>query len=136
MPDEEIDLTDTLDLVLGIITRRRWWILLTACGITVVTAAVLWWLPNRYTSEATLLVVQQQVPQRYVVPNSTTDIGAALQAMKQEILSRTRLLQIINEAGLYPKTRIGRSPEELVALILRDIDIQPLDEGPQQRRDK
>ena len=62
--ETEGDLNETLERVRHIITRRRWWILVPASGVALATIAVLSFLPNYYTSEATLLVVQQQVPQR------------------------------------------------------------------------
>jgi polysaccharide biosynthesis transport protein len=136
LPEEELDsspnLNETLGNLVGILARRRWWILLPFCCITLATIAVLSLLPNRYMSTATLLVVQQQVPQRYVVPNSTTDVASALQAMKQEVLSRTQLLRMINDFGLYPKQRKRDAPEELVTLMLSNIDIVPINEIPQQ----
>jgi polysaccharide biosynthesis transport protein len=134
LPEEEGgDLGELLGKLTGILTRRRWWILLTASAVTLATIGVLWMLPNRYTSEATLLVVAQQVPQRYVVPNSTADLNSQLQAMKQEVLSRTRLLRMINDFGLYQKQRRRFAPEQLVGLILSNIDITPLGERPQER---
>lgn len=116
-----------------LLIRRRWWILLPACGITLACLAVIQKLPNHYTSEATLLVVRQQVPERYVVPNSTTDTNAALQAIRQDILSRTRLLKIIDDFGLYRKNKKRLAPETLVEQMLRDIDIQPMIENPSQK---
>src|SRR6185436_4825506 len=113
--------------------RRRWLILLTFSNITLGTIIVLWMLPNRYTSEATLLVVAQQIPLRYVVPNSTADLNSTLQAMKQEVLSRTRLLRMINDFDLYPKQRNRLAPEQLVALMLTDINITPMGEHPQEK---
>src|SRR5258708_343063 len=105
LPEEESNLGETLGRLLSLLIRRRWWILLTACGITLANTVFLSTQPNRYTSEATLLVVAQQVPQRYVVSNSTADLNSQLQAMKQEVLSRTRLLRMINDFSLYPKQR-------------------------------
>lgn len=136
MPEDEeqqSNLIETLSRVGGIFLRRRWCILITFCSVTLVTIGALWIIPNRYTSSATLVVVQQQVPQRYVVPNSTTDVTSALQAMKQEVLSRTQLLRMINDFGLYQPKRLRLSPEELVALMLKDIDIVPINENPQQK---
>ena len=127
------NVNETMGQLIGVVTRRRWWILLPFVCVTLASIAALSLLPNRYTSTATLLVVQQQVPQRYVVPNSTTDVGSALQAMKQEVLSRTQLLRMINDFGLYPKRRLRLAPEELVSLILRDIDFVPINENAQQR---
>jgi succinoglycan biosynthesis transport protein ExoP len=134
MAEVEGDLNETLNQVLSTVTRRRWWILLPA-GITIfATFLVLSRIPNRYSSEATLLVVQQQVPQRYVLPTTTTDIREALQATTQEVLSRTRLLQIIDEFGLYSKERKRLSPEGLLEVMRSDIGIQPL-EGQSPQKD-
>ena len=89
-------------------------------------------MPNRYSSEAILLVVQQQVPQRYVLPTSTTDIREALQAIRQEVLSRTRLLQIIDEFGLYTAERKRVSPEALLENMRHDIAIEPVESQSQR----
>lgn len=119
------------------LAKRRWWLVLTVAGsVTAAGVTVLDRLPNRYTSEATLVVVRQQVPERYVIPTSTTDIGAALQAMKREVLARAPLLKIIEDFHLYTKQKSrpgGAAPETLVSLMLQDIDIQPLDENPARR---
>lgn len=130
--EPESDLNDTIELIVGILTRRRWWILAGACVIPLAVVAVALKLPNRYVSQATLLVVQQQVSQRYVAPDSTTTIPAAVEAMKLEVLSRSRLLGIINELDLYsPDPGKERpAPELLVERMRKDIDIQPLETTP------
>ena len=84
-------------------------------------------LPNRYTSEATVLVIQQQVPERYVMSTTTTDVSQALQGMTEEVLSRTRLLSIIDAVGLYPKERNRVAPEKLLEHMRSDIEILPLE---------
>jgi succinoglycan biosynthesis transport protein ExoP len=134
LPEPEASLNETLERLLGILTRRRWWALLPASGTIFATLIVLSLIPNRYSSEATLLVVQQQIPQRYVLPTTTTDIREALQATTQEVLSRTRLLQIIEEFGLYMKERKRLSPEGVLELMRRDIGILPL-EGQSAQKD-
>ena len=90
------------------------------------------WIPNEYRSEAMLLVVQQQVPQRYVLPTSTTDIRDALQATTDEVLSRTRLLQVLEEFGLYAKQRKGASPESVLDRMRQDIEIKPENNSSQR----
>jgi len=133
--EESSSLNETIDRLTRLLIKRRWWILLPACTITTLGIAVILKLPNRYTSEATLLVVRQQVPERYVVPNSTTDVNAALQAIRQDVLSRTRLLKIIDDFGLYRKSKKRLAPETLVEQMLQDIDIQPIIENPALPRD-
>ena len=135
MPQEEVEssVSETLARVLNILWRRHWWIVIPACLIALATVLVLSKIPNRYTSNATLVVVQQQVPQRYVVPNDTTDIAVALQAMQQEILSRPQLDRIIRDFGLYTEESKRKAPEQIMAMMLRDIDIEPIISGIPQK---
>jgi polysaccharide chain length determinant protein (PEP-CTERM system associated) len=125
LPQNDGNLNEVTDHLWSAIVRRRWPILLVASGTTFLTLVALSFLPNRYRSEASLLVVQQQVPERYVLPTSTTDIREALQVTTQEVLSHARLLAIINEFDLYPKQAKLTSPEGLLGLMQRDIGIQP-----------
>jgi polysaccharide chain length determinant protein (PEP-CTERM system associated) len=133
IPEDESSFGEIAGQIVRFVVRRRWWILLTTCGTAFAVIAVAQRLPSRYTSVATLLVVQQQVPERYVVPNNTMDIRAALQAMKQEVLSRTQLLKIIKQLDLYPDKTNRMAPEKLVEVMLGDIEIAPLDEAPGRR---
>ena len=55
---------DKLRLAAGVLVRGRWHLLLTLLTVTLATVGVLYRIPNRFTSEATLLVVPQQVPAR------------------------------------------------------------------------
>jgi succinoglycan biosynthesis transport protein ExoP len=134
LPEAEVNLNKTVGQILGIATRHRWSIILPATVTIFATLVTLSLIPSRYSSEATLLVVQQQVPERYVLPTSTTSIREALQATTQEVLSRTRLLAIIEEFGLYPNERKRVSPEALLDLMRHDIEIEPL-ESVSERKD-
>lgn len=134
--ESSLNINEGVARLIGFLTRRRWWILAPFFCVALATIAVLSFIPDRYTSTATLLVVQQQVPQRYVVPNSETDVASALQAMKQEVLSRTQLLRMIDDFGLYPKQRKRLAPEELVGLMIKNIDMVPTVEGPQASQNK
>jgi succinoglycan biosynthesis transport protein ExoP len=131
-PADESNLSGTLANIRSIIIRRRWWILLPTCCLSLFAVGLLRLIPNRYTSAATLLVVSQQVPQRYVIPNSTMDLSSMLEAMKQEVLSHTQLLKMIVDFDLYPQKRKNLAPEQLMAAMVKDIDIAPIS-GPQQR---
>lgn len=121
-------LSETIDRVVGLIARQRWLLILVACSIALITIAVVSYLPDRYTSEAALVVVQQQVSQRYVDPSTTMTVADAAQAMTQEMLSRTQLMEIINEFDLYAKAKTRLTQEELVELIRKDLAVQPLEE--------
>src|SRR6516225_8107144 len=73
LPENEDDVTKTLSQLWSAAVRCRWWILLPACSVALGTVLVSMLLPNRYRSEATILVEPQKVPERYVVANTTLD---------------------------------------------------------------
>jgi succinoglycan biosynthesis transport protein ExoP len=125
--DQEQSLSQTVEKVRGILIRRRWLILGAICTTTLGTIAVSFHLPNRYTSEATIFAVQQRVPERYVISTSTSDVSQALEAMVQEVLSRPRLLEVIDEFGLYPNERKRLQREELIQLFRREVKIEPIE---------
>jgi polysaccharide chain length determinant protein (PEP-CTERM system associated) len=83
-------------------------------------------LPDRYSSEATLLVVQQQVSQRFVEDGATTTPAAAVQAITRVILSRSRLLGIVNELGLYAKERQRLPQQQIAEKMQKDVVVEPL----------
>jgi len=133
LPEDEININQTVDRLWGVLARRRWWVLLASALATMGTLVALSLIPNRYTSEATLLVVQQQIPQRFVLPTTTTDMREALQATTEEVLSRTRLLAVIDEFGLYAEDRRHYSPEAILSEMRRDITIQPIESQSPQK---
>ncbi len=132
MAEREDERFTLLDTILGFLNRRRWWILLPSCAVALLAMAVVLKLPNRYTSEATLVATQPQVSSRYVESGASQPVVDAVNAMTYEVLSRTRLITIINELNLYP-TEPGEQPpppEVLVAKMLKEVHIEPLDTGP------
>ena len=91
MSETDGNLNDSIAQLWGIAARGRWWIIAFACFIPLAAVAVVVRLPDRYTSDATLVVVQQQVSQRYVDPSITTSNADMLATISREILSRSRL---------------------------------------------
>src|SRR4051812_45869192 len=125
--DENGGRGEAIDRVMKIIIRRRWTILICASSVVLAVIAFACQLPNRYTSEATIFAVQQRVPERYVVPTSTADPSQALEAMVQEVLSRPRLLAVVEELGVHPEERKRLKAEELLELVRRDLKVEPLE---------
>jgi polysaccharide chain length determinant protein (PEP-CTERM system associated) len=84
-----------------------------------------WFLQARYKSATSILVEAPAMPKNYVAPNINDDLQARLQSISQQILSRTRLLIIINELNLYSgKNTHGLSADEKVERMKKDIDIE------------
>ena len=114
------DLTE----IKGIVRRRRWqFLLFFFCGWALVWGAS-WLLPSIYRSGTLILVEQPSVPEKYVVSNIDSDIQHQLDSITQQILSRTRLLRIIDSLGLYAQERKHMSPDDLVEKMRKDIEIE------------
>jgi len=117
-----------------LLLRRRWWLILPVFVVGTAAWLASWFLPAYYRSETLILVEQQKVPEQYVVSNVATDIQDRLQSMTQQILSRTRLLRIIDELHLYVDQRARLSPDEIVDKMRQDILID-LVQAPGRRQD-
>src|SRR6201996_7779436 len=83
-----------------------------------------WVLPVRYKSGTLILVEQPTMPKNYVTPNVTDDLQNRLQSITQQILSRTRLLMIIDKLHLYGDSHREITPDEEVEQMRKDIDIE------------
>jgi polysaccharide chain length determinant protein (PEP-CTERM system associated) len=83
-----------------------------------------WVLPSQYKSGTLILVEQPSMPKDYVTPNITDDLQTRLASITQQILSRSRLLHIIDELNLYADTRSRLNDDERVERMRKDIDIE------------
>ena len=107
----------------GALRRRRWWLILPTFVIWSAVWAVSWFVPASYKSETLILVEQQKVPAQYVVPNVTSDLQDRLQSMTEQILSRTRLMRIIDQFQLYADLKSHLTLDEMVDKMRKDIKI-------------
>ena len=80
-------------------------------------------ISSQYQSETVIIVEQQRIPEQYVLPNVAIDLQQRLQSMTQQILSRTRLLGIIDAFHLYRKNQKQTDPDLLVQRMRKDIKI-------------
>lgn len=110
--------------VMGIVRRRRWHFLLPFfCGWLVVWG-MSWFLPSVYRSTTLIIVEQPAVPEKLVASNIDLDIQQQLDSITQQILSRTRLIHIIESLNLYPEERKHKTADDLVESMRKDIDIE------------
>ncbi|MGA9041505.1 MAG: XrtA system polysaccharide chain length determinant [Terriglobales bacterium] len=112
-----------LNQVRAIIRRRRWYFLLPLFLGWLAVWGASWVLPSTYKSGTTIIVEQPTVSKELVPSNVNDNLQDRLQSITQQILSRTRLLHIIEEFNLYAKERGRLTPDELVGRMRKDIDI-------------
>ena len=109
---------------LGVVRRRHLHFLIPLfIGWSAVWSAS-WVLPPRYQSSTLVLVEQATMPKNYVTPNVNDDLQERLQSITQQILSRTRLLRIIDQFNLYAGGHAKWSPDQKIEHLRKDIDIE------------
>jgi polysaccharide biosynthesis transport protein len=109
---------------LGIIRRRHLYFLIPLLVGWLAVWGSSWILPARYKSSTMILVEQPSMPRDYVKPNINEDVQQHLQNITQQILSRTRILQIIDELPLYAADHRRFSPDEIVDRMRKDIEVE------------
>src|SRR5207247_9475634 len=106
--------TSGLDVLLEVWSRRKWLAILTFIGPFAVSVSLAIALPNLYRSTATLLVQRPEVSETFVKSSVTSELETRLQTISQEILSRSRLQELIIRFDLYPDFRKRRSEDRRV----------------------
>lgn len=112
------------DDYLRIAWTRKWLIVVPTVVAAIGTIAVSLTLPDRYRSEATVLIVPQRVPTNFVQPTITARLDERLSALSQQILSRTRLEALIREFDLYQDKRKTMVMEDVVEEMRKDIHVE------------
>ena len=123
LQDKPLEIPD-LQQILSVVRRRRWHFLLPFFGGWLLIWTISWFLPSLYRSGTLILVEQPAVPEKFVVSNIDIDIRQQLDSITQQILSRTRLLHIIDGLKLYAEDRKRKSPDDLVEAMRKDIEIE------------
>ncbi|MBZ5634659.1 MAG: hypothetical protein LAO55_16170 [Acidobacteriia bacterium] len=120
--ETNVDFTETIRQYLRICKNGRWLIAFSTLLTVVAGNVVLRFVPNKYRSEATILVADQQLAPNLVAPLSNTPLIDRVQIAAREVLSESRLLQIVDEFGLADS---NTSPDAAVELLRKNIDIEP-----------
>jgi len=112
------------------IFRRHRLIVVLVFGVVLASAASFaLYLPDLYRASATVLV-ERSVPETYVRPSVGGELESRLHVIKQEILSRARLSELIERFNLYPELRAKQPLDAVLDQMRRDIDIELT--GPEQ----
>ena len=122
--DEEKPQQFDMGRVFDIVRRRHILFLTLLLAVWAVVWGSSWFLPERFKSGTLILVEAASMPKNYVVPNVNDDLQGRLQSITQQILSRTRLLMIIDKLHLYQNAHKPLSPDGQVDRLRKDIDIE------------
>jgi polysaccharide chain length determinant protein (PEP-CTERM system associated) len=108
---------------LDVARRRHMYFLIPLLLGWMVVCGISWVLSPRYKSTTQILVSEPAMSKNYVTPNVDDDLQARLQSMQQQILSRTRLLLIIDSMHLYQGGRKPMTDDDKVVQMRKEINI-------------
>src|ERR1035438_3597526 len=117
----------TMEDYAGIFKRRFWLILASSILLLGVGISLSYILTPQYVSQTLVLIEQQKVPEDYVKPVVTEDLGARLASMKEQILSRSRIQPIVERFNLFAGG--NKSMDERIELTQKAIGIIPIPSG-------
>lgn len=107
-----------------IVRRRHLYFLIPLFVAWLLVWGASWLIPPRYKSSTLILVQQPTMPQDYVAPNISDDMQARLESLTQQVLSRTRLLLIIDKLHLYNGAHDQAAQNAAVEHMRKDISIE------------
>lgn len=119
VPRRPLDFEDYID----ILRRHRSWILgPTFLGLVFgVVTAFLW--EDSYVARGKIRVTPPQVPARFVPGNVSEEMTARINAIAQEIITRSSLQNLIQTYNLYPDDRKRLPMEDVIDRMRRAIGI-------------
>ncbi len=123
---EEIQTNQDLSKIKQILLRRKWWLIIPFFTITFLSALIALLLPNMYESSAIILIKSRQVPQDLVPSTVTSYAEQRIQAITQEIMSRTRIIELVKKYDLLPDKRNKLTVDQIVEKISSRIHVEPI----------
>ena len=108
---------------LEIFLRRKWFILFSILLILFGASVYCVVTPERFKSSTTILVMPQRVPENYVLSTVSTRIEDRLATIQQQVMSRSRLIAVMEELGLFKEERKKVPLEQVVEMMRKRITI-------------
>lgn len=106
-----------------LVVRHCWQIVLTALLLGIAGALVVRSIPNVYRASTVIVVDPRKVNDNLVAPSVSSGVADRLATLKTQVLSSTNLMEVMDEMKLYPALRSRRTPEELVAMMTKSIEV-------------
>ncbi|MBI4775009.1 MAG: hypothetical protein HY788_12660 [Deltaproteobacteria bacterium] len=110
----------------AVFRRRIHWIVWPAVLLILVGSAVATLLPNIYKSEAVILIEGQQITEALVPTTVTTYADQRIQAIAQQVMSRSKILELVRKFDLYASEREKMPTDTLVDKVKESITITPI----------
>lgn len=120
--DQDQDIVDYL----RVIKSRKKFFIIPALLVFLVAVAIARLLPPIFESTSTVLIEEQQIPPEFVRSTVTGFADQRIQSLTQQILSRTRLWEIIQQFNLYADLKEKLTREEIIKKMLDSIKLETI----------
>ncbi len=117
----------------AIIWQRRWYLIVSVILLAIAGVVAAFVMPVRYTSTATLLVQSSTLPQAVAAGNPDDVIDRRIARIREQVLSRPELIELVNRYQLYPKQRANAALSDIVDTMRKAVTIAPLAAEMQQQ---
>ena len=114
----------SLQYLKAALRRRFWHVVVTFFVIFMATLLYCIIAPKVYRSSTLILVQPQEVPADFVRPTVTSDATSRLNTLKEQIMSRPRLEELIKKYDLYPKVHAAGTMYDAVETMRKHITLE------------
>ncbi len=112
-----------MDSVTGIWKRRKWLLIMSFVLLFCVAASLIIALPPLYKASTVVVFGQDDISESYVTSGNSSELEQRLEVVRQSLLSRSRLQEVIEEFDLYPEMRKLYPAEAVIRRMRKDITI-------------
>jgi uncharacterized protein involved in exopolysaccharide biosynthesis len=127
MGEESRGSSNFLPYLPSIILQRKWLLVIPAVLALIAALATAFLLPVKYQSRAVLLVEAPLLPGDIALdPSGAEVVDQRMARIRQQVLSRPQLIELIQRNGLYQTEMSTRSLSEVIGLMRSAIAIEPV----------
>ncbi|MFZ5448950.1 MAG: GumC family protein [Thermodesulfobacteriota bacterium] len=122
---------------LAVLKERKKTFIIPFLAVLIISTLIAFLWPPSFQSSSTILIEEQQIPQEFVRSTVTGFADQRIQSLTQQILSRVKLWEIIQQFNLYPKLREKITREEIIELMRDNIKLETISAevgDPRKRR--
>jgi polysaccharide biosynthesis transport protein len=120
----QIERSSGLGPALDVWARRKWLALLIFSASFGAIGSLAVSLPDLYRSTATVLVEREQVSEAFIRPSVTAELETRIQMIREQVMSRARLTELIERLDLYPESRQTVPLDTVIERMRRDIQLE------------
>jgi succinoglycan biosynthesis transport protein ExoP len=133
MPNDSADFGQYI----AILKNRKKYFIISSVVVLVIACLFAFLWPASYQSSSTILIEEQQIPPEFVRSTVTGFADQRIQSLTQQILSRVKLWEIVQQFSLYPNQREKLTREEILEMMRDNIKLETISAeigDPRKRR--